>query len=501
MRSAPVIATFAAGLAVGCPSTGEHMVYGNPDGYEVHHLGGDSLAAEQVTLNGVALDTSSPEAVDRSVRTMIDATRAPRTVEELPASDSADLQVDFTSSHPVPPHFYGGNIQWHSKFYFDLPLYRTLLRHIRIDRMRFPAGLERGQYERYATPSAADDLGDERFRLTGQDVESFISLCKENGIAAEPQVNTAEEHPEMWADMIDQIVNELGYDLKFVAVGNEADIDTSRSPWSLYGATTLEGALQSYTDRYLEYRKAIDEVKSGLTYVYGEFANSSSVPPAVSLLGGDDPGAVSAHFYPTGGYEGQSPEDPFYPSWDHLTGDAIHGNLWTFLGNLSAGTQTLDHPELILGEFATSWGVSKESQLVEDTLGTALFDAEVHEHAKILGYDEVAYWSLSDPKSWEPWATSLIAVDEDENTMSVRPQYFVHLIYNYLYGDQIVEVPGAQTDDWSIYAAKNESRCYFMLVNRSPTATFEKVVNVTTAEGRRRLRLTLYPHSLAVVSF
>ena len=262
MGTAAVIIVWVSG----CAADPRPIEYGNPTGYTVHTLWGDSLSTKEVTLNGVVLDPSNTDAIEASVQAMIASTQAPRTVEELGDGRAADLHIDFTAAaRPLPAHFYGGDMQWYSKYFLRLPSYRALVRHIRVDRLRFPAGLERGQYDRTATTSPADDLGDENFRLTGEDVANYIDLCREMNIAAEPQINLYVDNPSMWHDMVDQIVTDLGYDLQFLSAGNEPDLFGPRSPWSLFCATTIDEALATYADRYLRDYQAIAAVKPGLT--------------------------------------------------------------------------------------------------------------------------------------------------------------------------------------------------------------------------------------------
>ncbi len=54
-------------------------------------------------------------------------------------------------------------------------------------------------------------------------------------------------------------------------------------------------------------------------------------------------------------------------------------------------------------------------------------------------------------------------MEMDGERVRVRPKYYVYLLYRHLYGDRIVEVPGGQSDDWSVYASKDDSRSYLML--------------------------------------
>jgi hypothetical protein len=132
---------------------------------------------------------------------------------------------------------------------------------------------------------------------------------------------------------------------------------------------------------------------------------------------------------------------------------------------------------------------------------TALFSAEVLEFTKILGFDTAEYFGLSDPVEFAPWNSALIPVDGAK--VAVRPQYYVYVLYKYLYGDEVVAVPGGQNDDWSIYAARSQGGAtnHLMLINRTADKTLTRVVQATTAQGTRQLRLTLYPHSVSVVSF
>jgi hypothetical protein len=44
-------------------------------------------------------------------------------------------------------------------------------------------------------------------------------------------------------------------------------------------------------------------------------------------------------------------------------------------------------------------------------------------------------------------------------------------------------------------------RSYLLLINRTAATGLTRVVKITTTTGDRRVRLTLHPHSLAIVSF
>lgn len=113
------------------------------------------------------------------------------------------------------------------------------------------------------------------------------------------------------------------------------------------------------------------------------------------------------------------------------------------------------------------------------------------------------WFGLSDPASFAPWVPSLIEVDDATGTPRPRPQYYVYLMYKHLYGDETIAVPDGRRPEWSIYAsrASRTGKSYLMLINRTPATEVTRVVKVTTAAGDRLLRLTLQPHSLAIVSF
>jgi hypothetical protein len=144
-----------------------------------------------------------------------------------------------------------------------------------------------------------------------------------------------------------------------------------------------------------------------------------------------------------------------------------------------------------------------------DRLAAALFNAEAQETGKAAGIDSMQWFGLSDPSSFAPWVPSLIAVDEATGTPRPRPQYYVYLMYKYLYGDEIVAVPDGRQADWSICAsrasrasgASGGGKNFLMLINRTAATEVTRILKVTTTAGEKLLRLTLHPHSLAIVSF
>ena len=485
--------------------------HGNPAGYRVHSLTADDLSATQVRINGLSLDTSNVSAISASARAIVDATDAPTTVEETPGA-AADLSIDYTApARRVPKLFYGLNLQWNSKYFLNIPGYRELVRNIRVDVLRFPGGQERVRFDRQARTSPNDQLGMDKpyqYVLTGEDVASYIDLCRELGIVAEPEVNLYLDDRAMWANLVDQIVNELGYDLEYVSVGNEPEVN-NYSNWTYLGATNVPEALASYTDRYLRYHAAIEQVKPGMTYALAETGDwdtnlGPNLDRLLSRLGSNRPGAFSVHWYITGDW-GQSANDPGYPSLEHLVISNNSHHEIAYLATVAATVKAklaqyhLDDTKLFMGEWGVAWSASQASSRVQAAMATAIFVAEVQEFCKTLGFDSIQYFSLSDPASFAPWVPALIAVDGER--LSVRPQYYVYLMYKYLYGDEIVSVPGGQNDDWSVYASKDAARNYLMLINRTACKTITRTVDVTTTAGKRQLRLALYPHSVSIVSF
>jgi hypothetical protein len=161
----------------------------------------------------------------------------------------------------------------------------------------------------------------------------------------------------------------------------------------------------------------------------------------------------------------------------------------------------LSGDELYMGEWSVAWSATPATAAIQDKMATVLFDAEVMELTKTLGLDSSQYFSLSDPTSFTNWNPALITVD-DQDQVAVRPQYYLYVMYKHLYGDQVVSVPGGQTDDASIWASRSaDGTSHLMLVNRTADRTLTRTVAATTAAGTRTLRLTLHPHSVAIVSF
>jgi hypothetical protein len=521
-----LLAALVALVPNGCAPA--DIVYDNPRGYRVHWLSGDALSAQTVAINGVALDTSSVAAIDASVQAIRDSTHAPRTVEEM-SGVTSDLGVDFTAPAPaVPPTFHGANLQWRSKYFLTLPGWKALVGHMKLGLLRFPGGQERVRYDGRDSVSGTVE-GDTltvgsgqpyEYRISGQDVRNYVQLCADLGIAAEPEVNISVDDAAMWTAMLQQIVD-LGYDLRYVSVGNEPDIKSPNGNWPYLGATDTSDAaarsqaLANYVARYLRYRAALDRVKPGLTYALGELGSwgpdqlGPYLDALLGRLGGDQPGALSDHWYMLGQWGEpplQTPSSEDYPSIEHLVteGNGTHniGYLATIVDTCRsrASLHGLASPKIFVGEFGTSWSATAADAAIADRLAAALFNAEAQELGKTLGIDSMEWFGLSDPTSFAPWVPSLIAVD-GAGHLSVRPQYYVYLMYKYFYGDHVVRVPGGQHADWSVYASRDDTHNYLMLINRTPATTISKVVTVKTASGTNQLRLTLQPHSVSMIGF
>jgi hypothetical protein len=506
---------------------GEGNAIGNPEGYAVHVLSGESLSARDVAINDRSIDTSTVEAIDDSVAAILDGEGAPATVEEVDGV-SPDLSVDFTGpAAPVPDTFHGADIQWRSKFFFQNPRWRALVRHMRLDLLRFPGGQERVRYDgpdsTSGTPETdtlevTDDQPYE-FRMSGEDVAGFIDLAEEVGAQAHPAIDVTVDDPQMAASFVGQIVDDLGYDLRSISVGNEPDIDSPNGNWPYLGAVgdtdeeRRANALANYAQRYVACRAAIDAVKPGLVYSLAELGDWSpqllgpNLDTILGAIAGDQPGALASHWYMLGHWEGQPETDPGFPTIEHLVvdGNREHniGYLATIASTLreAGAAHGLDRPKLFLGEFGTSWSATEFDAVMADRLAAALFNAEAQETGKAAGLDSMLWFGLSDPASFAPWVASLIEVDDTTGTPRPRPQYYVYLMYKYLYGDETVPVDGGINADWSIFAARGGDRSSLMLINRSESTTVTRVVKAKTATGERLLRLTLAPHSLSIVSF
>lgn len=531
MRSTAVAVFIAVATALACSHAGPAPrgtpPAGNPPGYRVHVLSGDSLTAKIATVNGVAMDTSTVESIDASVRAMLDSgPQAPRTVEEV-SGRPPDVAVDFTAAATrVPAVFHGANIQWRSKFFLSNPRWRALVGHMKLGILRFPGGQERVRYDRRlpsGTPEsdtlAVTATQPYEFRITGEDVAAFIRLCRELGAEAEPQVNLTVDDPAMWRDLVDQIVNELGYDLKYVSVGNEPDVRSFNGNWPYLGASSGVNsatgraiALDTYRRRYLAYHAAISALKPGLTYVYGEIGMwepsqlGKNLDRLLRGLGENRPGALGVHWYLLGSW-GQSRDYPDYPAIGNLVAQGAGVRTIAFLEDIAemlrAGATAHGHEgaKLFVGEFGPSWSATPNDAELSNRLAAAIFGAEALERGKLAGFESMQWFGISDPDSFHPWVPSLIEVADADGRPTPRPQWFVYFLSRYLYGDELVRVRGGLHEEWSIHAAKDAARSYLMLVNRSGTKRFEKVAQVTTPSGPRQLRLTLHPRSVTIVSF
>ncbi len=522
----PLLLCLAAALACASlpPPPSAPVARGNPAGYRVHQLTGASLSARDAEVNGRRVDTTSVESIEASIQAILDsAADAPRTVEEV-AGQKPEVTVDFTApARAVPPVFHGADLQWRSKYFLENPRWLALVGHMKLGILRFPGGQERVRYDRSARRGTVEQdtlvvTKDQpyEFRITGEDVAAFIRFCQAHGIEAEPELNLTVDDPAMWKDLVDQIVHELKYDLKYVSVGNEADVRSPNGNWPYLGAGDGDRrkALASYVDRYLRYHAAISPLVPQATWAYGELGmwTPDQLPANLDLvlgpLGQNRPGAIAAHWYMTGDW-GQADSDPSHPGIAHLAAQGTGSKFEiAYLSTIAATMRekAAAHGQagakLFLGEWGTSWSATPVDAETSDRLAAALFNAEAQERGKLIGFESMQWFGLADPDSFSPWVPSLIEVADADGRPRPRPQWYVYLLYRHLYGDAAVPVVNGYHDDWSIHAARDAAgRSYLMLVNRSPTRPYTPVVQVRTTAGERQLRLTVHPRSVTVVSF
>ncbi len=377
---------------------------GNPSNYNVYILTGQSLGDKTTAINGLSVDTSSVDSISASVQSILISTNKLKVVTEI-SGTYWDYTADFTATaKQVPDLFYGAGLQWGSKYFLTMPKYLELVKHLRINIIRFPAGQERFRYNRLAVTTSTDSLGNYQpyqYILTGEDISNFISLCRNFNIQAEPEVNIYNDDVTMWSNMADQVVNELGYDLKYISSGNEPEYNAF-SNWIYLNATNQYQGISNYMDRFLRYSAAISVVKPGITFSLGELGSdalsdlSQYIDWMISGRNITVPVVLSAHWYMLGDY-GQPFSYSDYPSISNLIIGNGNPNQITFLSNYYSvlrqkSDQYLNGAGIFLGEWATSWSASAGGEQVQDTVATAIFVAEVMEYAKKLGFNSMEYF-------------------------------------------------------------------------------------------------------------
>ena len=475
-------------------------------------LSGERIDSNRATVNERQIDTTSVDSIARSAAAILSSRGPANILGESDSYRAADVSVDFTAPGQVVSRlFHGLNLQWQSKDFLSFAKYRALVSQIRVDTLRFPGGQERGVFDANAQSSAHDDLGRHsryQFRLTGEDVRRYIDLCREQGIEAQIEVNLTNNDPAMAAGLVDYVVNTLRYDLRYVSMGNEPEIDLFDS-WKYWEAFSREQVFTRYLVRYQAYAQAIRSIKPDLTLIFGEFTNPTAgemealFKPIGGQLGGDDrPGAFSVHRYASGDW-GQAPGEPDYPVIEHFTGGAglartdIYAELFRFMRQ-QADTR-LGGGQLFVGEHGVSWSPQVGQSTLHDSIAAVLFNAETLETGKALGFDGMQWFGLSDPTSSSPWwSPSLIAVQGD--TMTLRPQYYLYFLYKHLWGDVSIPVDGQhRTSELSIYASRKGDQNYLMLINRMPDQVIERVIQVRTTTGQQKLILKAPAHSVSVI--
>jgi hypothetical protein len=471
-------------------------------------LTGPALDSKTVTINGLSIDPSSVDSTRASVARVFSSNYPDGPIVREVKNESADLAIDYSAPGvAVPDVYYGVNVQIASKEFLAMPLYRELVSHLRIDIARFPAGQERVRYDRDApadSPWRLGAQGDYEFLLTGKDVENFASLCRENGIKAEWQLNLANDDPAMWTRMADQVVNGLKLPIEYFSVGNEPDISPTGN-WKYLGANTRDEAIAEYAARYARYRSALRAIAPNASFVLGEL--SCNREPELSAIlgrvldgaGSSPPEALSAHWYLLGDW-GEPKSHPEYPSIEHLSVDGNRGNnvrrLQAIRDSLKAASDArAPGARIFIGEWGASWSATPGGVDVLDTLATALYVAETLEYGKTVGVDSMEYFSLSDPASFSPWNSAMIAMDGEKAIL--RPQYYVRAMHKYAWGNRTIPVPGGQTGDLSVYASREGEVKYLMLINRT-AGPIDRVIAAKTAVGEKRYRVRAIPRSMTI---
>lgn len=491
----------------------EPYVIGDNPGFSTFFISAPERLSKDVSVNGLLIDSRTIQSIRSTVQAITQSECPYTLVRETDESDG-NILIDFTAEAPlVPDTYYGFNAIINGKYFFSLPKFMELSRHLKVDMVRF--GQMRCRYDREMETSTEDFLGDDetyQWRITGEDIENFINYCIEIGAEAEPELNLVSKDPTMWADMVDQIVNELGYDLKYISAGNEPE-NMGESDWEEMGVSDFNESLETYTQNFLDTRAAIEEIKPGIIYPFFEAGQhrepdlDENMDRVLGSLNGVDPGAISVHWYPLGAWNGLSPSDPSYPTPDHLVleNDQGHG-----IDHLAVISSSMDRNALshglsdtfkFIGEWNPAWSAGDVSTQIHESMASVVFASEVLEYGKILGFDSLQYFDLADPEEWANWRPGPIGVSEDLSTMSVRPIYYLYMSYKYFYGNRIVPVSGGRNADWSIYASKDENRNYIMLINRTENRTFRKTVHVISDTEERNLELILYPRAVAIVGF
>lgn len=348
----------------------------HPTNYSAYVLTGSNLLATTAYVNGITIDTVSVDSISNSVASILNSGDSNGIVAEVD-SKNVDYTIDYTAAgKPVLELFYGADIQIASKAFLAIPEYIELIRNIKVDIIRFPGGGGRVRYERDPSNITENDYGNYkpyRFYMTGLDVANYISLCRNLGIQAEPEINLYVDNVAMASNMADQIVNELGYDLKYISGGNEPDAN-DYSNWTFMNATNLEQSYSNYVDRFNRYIGALRTIKPGLTFTFletsskqfGNYINdvyqTVSKDLVFSWLGTNQPGAYSSHWYMLGDY-GQDPSYPDYPSVDHLVLSNEYVNNINHLFNLyNTMKQTRDQympgAKIFLGEWGACWSAA-----------------------------------------------------------------------------------------------------------------------------------------------
>jgi hypothetical protein len=488
------------------------IVYGNPDGYRIYLLTGDSLDTRSVAVNGLSVDTSTVASIHSSVQDIIASSCKPNVINTIPEK-AADYVIDYTKPvKTVPDTYYGLNMQIESKQFLTMSKYRELIKNIHVDIIRFPGGQERIKYDKKASPDAVWKLGNDKnyqYVLTGKDVENYIKFCKELGIRAEPEVNIYNNDPVMAKNLISQIVNDLGYDLKYISTGNEPDVNVI-SNWTYLEAGNKNEAMDHYMTRYKTYYDGIKSVKPDADFVLCELGMwqrnelANNLGRMLGQMESKLPGAISAHWYMLGDW-GQPLYFSDFPSFNHVVISDNNDNTIRYLSDIMKTMKELrdqnsPKAKLFIGEWGVAWSATDASQKLHDKLFTVIFNAEVMEYCKTLGFDSMQFFSISDPGYFSPWWNpALISVDGDIFTL--RPQYYLYLFYKYVWGNKIVSIPDNQNDNYSIYASMDNKYRYIMLINRTPGTDYTKSVKIITEKGAKYLELKLYAKSVTVIRF
>ncbi len=335
------------------------------------------------------------------------------------------------------------------------------------------------------------------YRYVPAELDSLAQFVQKAEMDVMIEVNVYKEDPEMWADMVRYTNIEKGYKFKYWELGNENDLGSHQ-------LTTAE-----YAKRAIAYARAMKAVDPSIQIVAGV--------PALSSDG--TASGMSPYLEETAKAFRNAGETLDVLSWHWYPGDGISTVQSVYQYAPKSNGQPLpprDWRERLFGRrFAESGPTNTRTYILNNMPNTKIALTELNveccdytnnvniNHFSGLWFSDIlgrhAYYGADQQFMWLGYGAyeySTIRHDGNGNLTKLQSPYYVMVMYNKFFGDQLVQTSFPDNDRITVWAstrASDPSKLYLMVTNLSSTPITSKInVGSFVAKSGQKYTLTSY---------